>query len=117
MGSGGGSGAPEVAARGPPLLAAAGAHAPALGDASKKGTLRTTSKYRGVTHHVRTGRFEAHLWLQGKQLYLGGYDSELQAATAYDLAAIRVSFRFFKLLRMVGRTRTRTLVFESFENS
>lgn len=50
---------------------------------------RSTSKYRGVTHHCRTGRWEAHIWEDGKQIYLGGFSEELQAAMAYDLAAIR----------------------------
>eukprot|EP00889_Picochlorum_renovo_P005140 jgi/Picre1/32170/NNA_007516.t1 len=45
--------------------------------------------YRGVTHHIRTNRFEAHLWENGKQLYLGGYDSAHLAALAFDIAAIR----------------------------
>lgn len=45
--------------------------------------------YRGVTHHIRTNRYEAHLWENGKQLYLGGYDSSQQAALAFDIAAIR----------------------------
>lgn len=30
---------------------------------------RPTSTYRGVTHHVRTGRWEAHIWLEGKQVW------------------------------------------------
>lgn len=29
---------------------------------------KPTSSYRGVTHHVRTGRWEAHIWLGGKQV-------------------------------------------------
>lgn len=45
--------------------------------------------YRGVTHHIRTNRYEAHLWENGKQLYLGGYDTSQQAALAFDIAAIR----------------------------
>lgn len=45
--------------------------------------------YRGVTHHIRTSRFEAHLWEGGKQLYLGGYDTPQLAALAFDIASLR----------------------------
>ncbi|KAL6784558.1 hypothetical protein ACKKBF_B02280 [Auxenochlorella protothecoides x Auxenochlorella symbiontica] len=53
------------------------------------GIRRTASRYRGVTHHSRTNRYEAHVWSEGKQVYLGGYGLEVQAATAYDLAACK----------------------------
>lgn len=35
-----------------------------------------------------TQRWEASLWLSGKQMYLGGYVNEEDAARAYDLAAL-----------------------------
>ena len=40
--------------------------------------MRTTSRFRGVTHHCRTQRWEAHIWEAGKQIYLGGFSGEEQ---------------------------------------
>jgi hypothetical protein len=35
-----------------------------------------------------TNRWEASLWLNGRQLYLGGFNSEADAARAYDIVAL-----------------------------
>ncbi|KAK2966931.1 hypothetical protein RJ640_002116 [Escallonia rubra] len=71
-------------------------------------TVKRSSRFRGVSRHRWTGRFEAHLWdklswnvtqkKKGKQgetnssrsaNTTGAYDEEESAARAYDLAALR----------------------------
>lgn len=52
---------------------------------------RRSSRFRGVTKHRRSGRWEAHIWVKeiGRQVYLGGYENEEHAAEAYDVAALK----------------------------
>ena len=47
-----------------------------------------SSSYRGVSYHAKTKRWEAHVWHERAQRYLGGHDTELEAARAFDLASL-----------------------------
>ncbi|CAL5185851.1 unnamed protein product [Lathyrus oleraceus] len=63
---------------------------------STTSTTKRSSRFRGVSRHRWTGRYEAHLWdklswniTQKKKGKQGAYDDEISAARAYDLAALK----------------------------
>src|SRR5690554_6126446 len=69
---------------------------------NNRGKTRKYSKYKGVTKDVRSnrGKWVAQLYTNGKNLYLGSFDSEKEAAKAYNKAAIE-NFGEFANLNMI----------------
>jgi hypothetical protein len=49
----------------------------------------STSRFRGVSYQGSTGKWRAGIQVHGKTINLGEYDTETQAAEAYNQAAIK----------------------------
>lgn len=64
-------------------------------------TARSYSHYKGVTFHKRQNKWQAQLFVDGKQLYLGKFESEHEAAVAYNAAAQK-HFGEYAFLNTVG---------------
>ncbi|KAL2523412.1 AP2-like ethylene-responsive transcription factor [Forsythia ovata] len=65
-------------------------------DPTAPATAKRSSRFRGVSRHRLTGRYEAHLWdklswnvTQKKKGKQGAYDDEEAAARAFDLAGLK----------------------------
>lgn len=51
---------------------------------------RSRSGLIGVTLHKRTQKYETHIWYNKKQIYIGSYADQVQAARAHDLVALKL---------------------------
>ena len=56
----------------------------------RRGPKCKTNQFRGVTRYRRTGRWEAHIWANSRQIHLGSFEMPADAARAFDRAFIRL---------------------------
>lgn len=54
---------------------------------ARKTRAKTSSRYKGVDYVKATGKWRARICVNGRRIFLGSFDSELDAALAYDEAA------------------------------
>ncbi len=64
---------------------------------SRKTSSETSSRFRGVTFKKHIRKWAARIKYLGKEIYLGVFDSEIDAARAYDRAAIKYHGEFARL--------------------
>jgi hypothetical protein len=67
-----------------------------------KRRVETSSRYRGVSYQKSTGKWRAGIQVDGKTINLGEFDSENEAALAYNKAA-RAHFGDLAYQNSVGR--------------
>ncbi|XP_039023465.1 ethylene-responsive transcription factor WRI1-like [Hibiscus syriacus] len=81
------------------------------------GFSRGVSKYRGVARHHHNGRWEARIGrvFGNKYLYLGTYNTQEEAAAAYDMAALEYrginAVTNFDASRYIDRLKQKGIVF------
>ena len=59
-----------------------------------------TSKYKGVSYHIKDKKYRARIMLNTKGIFIGNYDTEKEAALAYNEKAIEL-FREFACLNII----------------
>jgi hypothetical protein len=65
---------------------------------------RSTSGYKGVTWNKRTKNWRARIVFDGKEIYLGTYQNVIDAAEAYNRAALRLHGEFARINQIKGKS-------------
>lgn len=70
--------------------------------ANRRTRTDNTSGFKGVSHNKRRGKWQAYVIVDRKQKHLGYYATAIEAAIAYDAAAIEYHGEFARTNRMMG---------------
>ena len=63
---------------------------------------KNKSGYKGVSWHKGNNRYMSYIKLEYKQIHLGSFSDPIDAALAYDVAAIKYHGEFAKTNKMLG---------------
>jgi hypothetical protein len=64
---------------------------------NRKSHTGSSSKYKGVAYHIVWKKWQANICVNGKNIYLGLHENEIEAALVYDIEAIKYFGEFARL--------------------